>query len=53
MEQAKDKNSLNALHVDGSVLEMLHIHDKDEISINGTSPTVSSQEIETDKIPEE
>ena len=32
---------------------MIHVHDKNENSINSTSSTASSQEIETDKLPGE
>ena len=49
-----DVTSLNTLPMDGSVLEMLLVHDNvDENDINDISSCVISQEVETNKIPEE
>ena len=48
-----DENTLSQLPDDGSILTLLTPVDKDEISIDGTSSTVSSQETGTKELPEE
>ena len=48
-----DENTLSQLPDDDSILTLLTPHDEDEISIDGTSSTVGSQETETEELPEE
>ena len=53
IEHTIDENSLHVIPLDGLVLNMLPVHDKDKNSINDTSSTIGSQETETGKLPQE